>query len=1418
MASDETNHSQRISDRLAGHHLLITGSTGFLAKAFVEKLLRSVDTLAGIHLLVRTRSGGASARQRVMREVLGSRAYDRLRASLGEGFDRLCEEKVHVVTGDLTKDRFGLDRDQYSALTRRITLIVNSAATVTFDERIDLAVELNTMGPLRLLKLARDCGGVPFMHVSTSYVCGLRRGTVIEDFSAPECAREKLPRCEKTGGYDLDGLIDSMRGEAAEVRHRFGADTDMCRRELIDAGMNRARFYGWNDTYTFTKWLGEQCLIRDRGDVPLVIFRPAIIEGSYEEPVPGWIDGLRMADPIIVAYGKGKLNEFPTRPELAIDLIPVDFVANAMIATLPAGEGWREGLAVYHCASSERNPFLLKDMKVALERAYRKRPMNDDAGRPIRPGPMRLVDREQFLRKWQRRQRLVTWLQSWCHKLGIRGRKFRRLAAMSRQIEQVIYFAKIYAPYTHLDCRFAVDNLETAAGRLSPEDREAFSFDVSRIDWDDFLVNRHVPGLRAFVLGAGGEPTPRILAAQAWDSGGLPAATDALCGGHLFDVFRRAATRFGGKPFVQVRRNGRWVRYSYAEALHATGAIMQRFLDRGLQPGDAVAICGESSPEWGLTYLSAMRAGLTVVPLDPQLPAADAWASADFAEAKLMCASAATAPALQQGRPEGAPDVVVMGEPFIPKPGATRDTAPEPVDLDGGEVASILFTSGTTVSPKAVQLTHRNLIANATSLVKVHAVDTTDQILSVLPMYHAFEFTGGFMVPMVCGATITYVDELKGPQMLAAMQATGTTIMLVVPRLLRMFNDSIENGVATGGLLKRGLFRVLRITSAATGHRFARRLFGVVHRRFGGRLRMFVCGGSRLDPELFDAFARLGFEVYEGYGLTETSPVLNVNPRGRAKRGSVGPALPGVQVDIRNQNLEGIGEVWVKGANVMSGYLKNEAATAEILFDGWLRTGDLGRVDSEGFLHLTGRSKDLIITGAGKNVYPDEVEARYRELPFVRELCVFGMPSEDGLGDVVHAVIVMDDSGAPELDRSSLEREIRLAAASIGEGVPSHQRIATLHFWTRELPKTSTLKAKRGMIRDLVLAEHRSVVSTDSTSVPAPDETVESGVMSEADEFRLAVIRRIVARQTHRAEEAIRPEMHLHLDLGIDSIGKIDVIGSIETMYAFQIDGDVAARIARVSDLVRVVGDRAPKVDASRVAPVRPKRLAIQPTSTQANGKIKAPLVPMRWLLRGGISTFMNTYVRIRARGVSHVPSSGAFILAPNHSSHLDTPSVVTAVGGRRRVWVAGAEDYFFNTRLKRLVFGKLLDTIPFDRQADGVQGLRRCAEALASGDGLLIFPEGTRSVTGDMQPFKIGVAVLAIERGVPIVPVHIDGAFDLFPKGQRMVRPGTLTVTFGEPIVPPVLDDDADRYQAFRALAQRVEHAVRGLADGARA
>jgi long-chain acyl-CoA synthetase len=322
------------------------------------------------------------------------------------------------------------------------------------------------------------------------------------------------------------------------------------------------------------------------------------------------------------------------------------------------------------------------------------------------------------------------------------------------------------------------------------------------------------------------------------------------------------------------------------------------------------------------------------------------------------------------------------------------------------------------------------------------------------------------------------------------MQETGTTCMIGVPRLYKLFYDGIRKEVEKAGALAGGLVEALKTVSqashAVTGVHSGRRLFGRIHQKFGGRIRVFVSGGAALDSTIFDEFQKMGFPICEGYGLTETSPVLTVNPLERPKSGSVGPPLPNVEIRLVNTDAKGIGEIVARGSNLMLGYYRNEDATQKVMKDGWFHTGDLGRFDDDGYLYITGRVKDLIVTAAGKNVYPDEVELLYRDLPGVKEMTVLGMHSEEDLGEEVHVVIVPDSKSNDDAGKHAIHEAIK----AISHEIPSYQRVQKVHFWSEDLPKTPSLKVKRSEVRLKLLGGQnaRTAQEPPAQAPPAPKE------------------------------------------------------------------------------------------------------------------------------------------------------------------------------------------------------------------------------------------------------------------------------------------------------------------------------------------
>jgi long-chain acyl-CoA synthetase len=1130
---------------LRGERIFITGATGFIGKVLVEKLLWSVPEVGKLVLLVRS-DGERSADQRLREELLDSPVMARLRALHVNDWESWVAEKIEVVAGDLARDHFGLEAAAYSALAGRVDRVVASAATVTFDEQLDRALELNTRGARRALTLARDAGDVPLVQVSTCFVSGRRTGAIEERVAELGAA-----------GEDLDAALAAL--DAAVEQARAAADPAAA---LVWAGAEQAAHYGFHDVYTLTKALGERLIERDRGAVPVVIVRPAIVESAVAEPIPGWIDAVRVADPLLVAYGRGRTREFAGTADSRLEIVPVDFVVNAIVAALAelqqaAGEPGRAGDAVrVYQVGSSRHPITLGGLVEHAREGFARTPLRDEQGDPIPVPPARFVEPLRYRHRLLARYRRAA---ARARQLGA-SRRGRRQAATERTLGHFVRLFEVYSPYLGHDARYEDTQTRALAARLSVADRARFPFDIAALDWPSYIRDVHVPGLVRFALRAdsGAPPPPRLddAVALAHARGEYPAAqASTLCG-----LFETAAAADPDTVAFQTYRQGRWLRYTYGQALTATANIAARLASRNrIGRGDRVVLWGAASPEWVLTWLAVHRLGAAVVPLDPQWPAAEVEAAARLTEAKLLCA----APALVAKLAGAAIPVAELAAPFVPEPDVgllpgADGTAPA---AEAGDLAFLFFTSGTTVAPKAVPLTHDNLMANVRDLVPVMRL-SRQRLLSVLPIHHVFELMVGHLVPLAGGGTISYVAEIKPAEINWMMNATRPTMLVAVPRLLELLHNGIRQSVAAGGPMLGGLFKVLFTLSAATGGRYGHRLFGKVHRRFGGSLRRIATGGSALDPALGRRFQLMGFEVAEGYGMTETSPVLTVNPWGEIRFGSVGRPLPGVEVELRPVegaaagSDKGSGEIWVRGANVMAGYYRNPEATAEAMADGWLNTGDIGHFDGDGYLHISGRTKEVIVTSAGKNVYPEEVEGRYAGVPGVQELVVLGLPGRAG-GEQVSAVVVPRPGASDE----EIE-QIRAAINARSAEVPSYQRITRIEFWRGELPKTTTMKVKRGRLAEALLAGERG-----GPASAAPPRAAEHASAHSAEE---AWVLETLARLSRTRLDTLQPSDRL-AELGVDSLTRVELVAELEGHLGVPINDAAAASLGRVQDLFDLV-------------------------------------------------------------------------------------------------------------------------------------------------------------------------------------------------------------------------------------------------------
>ncbi|HVF01180.1 MAG TPA: HAD-IB family hydrolase [Rubrobacteraceae bacterium] len=498
--------------------VLVTGGTGFLGTALVEKMLRALPSLGRLYLIVRP-SREKSAQERFERDVLGSAAFAKLREELGDDFSERVAHKVRILEGDVHSESLGLGAEDLDELSREVNAVIHSAASVVFDAPLDAAVDSNVRGTLGLLALARGWEKKPlFMHVSTAYVAGTEGG-LIRDESPGETTPNGTrldPRAEVARLDEVVREVDEasrerglMRGFETEAQRELGMvgeedevaeRVEQLRRawvkeKLVERGNERARELGWQDVYTFTKSLAERRVLEERGDLPLVILRPAIIESSVAEPSPGWIQGTRMADPIIMAFAKGILREFPGDPESIVDLVPVDHVVNAVIAAAARRPSEPE---VYQVASGERNPLRYRDLYKHVREYFIKNPLRDSGGRPVPvpewsfPGRKKVEGRlKAELTGLKVAGKLAARMPEGHLKADLRG----RIARAEKRARMSFYYSRIYGAYGNMESTFSSARVYELYRSLPDEDRRTFPFDIAEVDWRRWLQETHLPAI-----------------------------------------------------------------------------------------------------------------------------------------------------------------------------------------------------------------------------------------------------------------------------------------------------------------------------------------------------------------------------------------------------------------------------------------------------------------------------------------------------------------------------------------------------------------------------------------------------------------------------------------------------------------------------------------------------------------------------------------------------------------------------------------------------------------------------------------------------------------------------------------------------------------------------------------------------------
>jgi long-chain acyl-CoA synthetase len=732
--------------------------------------------------------------------------------------------------------------------------------------------------------------------------------------------------------------------------------------------------------------------------------------------------------------------------------------------------------------------------------------------------------------------------------------------------------------------------------------------------------------------------------------------------------------------------------------------------------------------------------------------------------------------------------------------------------IEPGDGAALFYTSGTTGEAKGVPLSHANLAFQIDGLLGADLVSEEDRVLLPLPLHHVYPFVMGMLTPLAAGLPVVLPQSLTGPQLVRALREGEATLIVGVPRLYRALYSGIEERVGSGGRLAAGLFggvvdlcvRLRRVTGLEVGRAVLRPL----RRRFGPKLRVLASGGAALDPELATRLEGLGWRVAVGYGLTETAPLLTLNPPDGKRLGSAGRPVPGVEIQIDPSAVpeEAVGtdasrregEILARGPNVFSGYRNRPEETGKVFDgDGWFRTGDLGYFDDDGYLYVTGRVSTLIVTPGGKNVQPEAVEGTYLENPFVREI---GVLQKD---DRLVAVIV------PETDALGEDDDLHLAvrrAVEEGSGrLPSYQRISDYAISREPLEYTRLGKLRRHVLEERYERAGRDEENEEGTAVGpvALEEMSREDRTLLGDAAAMGVWRLLADRYPDRR---LAPESSPQLDLGIDSLGWVDLTLEIGEKTGVELDEAAIERIDTVRDLLRAVAS-GEGVTVHRGSPLERPEEALD----DRQKRWLRPLGPATSMVARGMFVLnrmaMRGLFRLRVEGLENLPDEGQVVIAPNHVSYLDSFVVAAALrpDGPRRTYWAGWTGAAFGNPLTRLV-SRLAQVVPIEAGRAGLSSLAFGAAVLGRGDNLVWFAEGERSRTGSLQPFKPGVGMLLSYHPVPVVPVFIRGTYEAMPRGRFLKRLPEVTVTFGAPMDPLGLDGgSASGPRIVEAVQERV-------------
>jgi len=827
--------------------------------------------------------------------------------------------------------------------------------------------------------------------------------------------------------------------------------------------------------------------------------------------------------------------------------------------------------------------------------------------------------------------------------------------------------------------------------------------------------------------------------------------------------------RWGNSPAFVFPRGYRHQRWSYARVWTTANQFARELAARGIVKGDAVLLWCPNSAEWVAVFLGCAFSGVIAVPVD------DA-AAPDFAQrisrqvrTKLVLCPRERASLFE-------PAGVATIDPADLSSALAHHSAERfrPATIQPSDTLEIVFTSGTTAEPKGVVLTHANVAGNLAPIAaeiekyrKYERFFHPLRFLNLLPLSHVFgQFLGIFLPPQL-GATVVFQDSFNPSEIVSTIRRERVSVLIAVPRVFDALKQKIERDLEEAG--QREAFDA--DYSRATSQHFLRRwwTFRSIRRQFGWKFLALISGGAALDRDTEEFWHRLGYAVVQGYGLTETTSLISLNHPFHTSRGSIGKVLPG-----RELRLARDGEILVRGSGVASGYWNGRELVPVTGEEGWYGTGDLGAFDADGNLFFKGRKKEVIVTPAGMNIYPEDLEAALRAQKEVRDAIVIGL---DRGGNAEPCAVVIPSDRDADSDAATTKSAVERANSTLAE----FQKMRQWYVWPEnDFPRTSTGKPRRSLIRDAVMA-------------------ASGGDKDSARNIAGSPLAELVSKITGRPASNFTPGADLDRDLGLSSLERVELLGALEDRYQLELSETQFASVSTVAEIEKLL----------QAHPATGRQVLRVSADLAESRSFHYPRWTLRWpatwlrlaahylLMRPAVFLLGWPQVtgRENLRGVE-----GPLLVICNHLGDVDVGFVQTVLPPRIRHRLATAtggealealrspapeRNWYLRAyhRLQWISGVTLLNLFPLPREAGFRKSFAYAGEAVDQGYSILVFPEGRHTEDGKLRPFRTGVGLLANNLRIPVLPMRIDGLFELKQAGKKFAPPGKIQIHIGKPV-----------------------------------